>query len=321
MSAALVCLTLVIAGILTWSGIAKVRDPQSVETAMRQLRVPAPLAGRAVQRAVPWAEILIAVCVLVLSGPLAVVAWAAAVALFLVYLVLITRAAAQPVRVACNCFGISTAPVTKWTVARNALLAAGAIVGLAGALATPASTVTLLAGLGEMGWTTLVLVALIATAGFALGRDFAGGIADQPVRGAGTAEPIPPAVVEAEPGRPLLLSELPVERPVVLVYLSPTCARCGEVAALIPAWRDRLASHDVVVVTQSRTKVDWLPADIRALAVADVARSVASGLGMTHVPAAAVLGTGGTVDIAPVAGPEAIEAMLNRLSEGSTERR
>ena len=62
------------------------------------------------------------------------VAWAAALTLFMVYLVLITRAAAQPIKVSCNCFGITSAPVTKWTVARNALLASGAVVGLIHAL-------------------------------------------------------------------------------------------------------------------------------------------------------------------------------------------
>ena len=42
-------------------------------------------------------------------------------------------------RIVCNCFGITSAPVTKWTVARNALLASGAVVGLITALTVPGS--------------------------------------------------------------------------------------------------------------------------------------------------------------------------------------
>ncbi len=180
MSAAVVCLTLLVCAILAWSGVAKLRAPGSVDRAMRQLRVPAPLAGRSLQRAIPWAEILLALALLLLAGFWAVVAWAAALTLFMVYLVLITRAAAQPIKVSCNCFGITSAPVTKWTVARNALLASGAVVGLITALTVPGSLLQHVFSLDASGWMLVFVVALIGATAFALGRDFAGGTAPSP---------------------------------------------------------------------------------------------------------------------------------------------
>ena len=49
MTAAVACLSLLICAILAWSGVAKLRAPGSVDRAMRQLRVPAPLAARQLQ--------------------------------------------------------------------------------------------------------------------------------------------------------------------------------------------------------------------------------------------------------------------------------
>jgi hypothetical protein len=325
MSAAVVCLTLLVCAILAWSGVAKLRAPGSVDRAMRQLRVPAPLAGRPLQRAIPWAEILLALALLLLSGPWAVAAWAAALALFMVYLVLITRAAAQPIKVSCNCFGLTSAPVTKWTVARNALLATSAVVGLVTALTVPSSALGHVVALDASGWMLVFVVALIGATAFALGRDFAGGTAPEPGPSNGSsaiggdaadasAPTTPSAVVEREPGRPLLLSDLAIERPALLLYLSPTCASCGQIAERLPAWAARVRDVDVVVVAQSWTKVEWLDDAVRAFAVVDVARSVAMSLGMPRVPAAAVLSPDGVVADGPVAGPEGISALMDRLS-------
>lgn len=321
MTAAVACLSLLICAILAWSGVAKLRAPGSVDRAMRQLRVPAPLAARPLQRVVPWAEILLALALLLLGGVGAVLAWAAALALFMTYLVLITRAAAQPIKVSCNCFGITSAPVTKWTVARNALLAVGAIAGLATALTVPGSALQHLLALDASGWVLASVIGLMGATMFALGRDFAGGATtgpNPPDPGAdlpgSPPTPVASAVVEREPGRPLLLADLAVERPALLVYLSPTCASCEEIAARLPGWAAGTPEVDVVVVTQSWEKAGWLDDAVRTLAVVDVARSVAMSLGMPRVPAAVVLAPDGTVADGPVAGPDGVVALLDRLA-------
>lgn len=322
MSTALLGVALVTCVVLGWSGIAKLRDPASLADAMRELRVPAPLAGPAVRRVVPWAEILLGIAVLLAPAPWSAVPWALALVLFLVYLALIWRAAVEPEQVSCNCFGASSTPVTAWTVARNALLVAVAAAGLVGAVASPQRTLDL------PTLTATAVVLLLTATGFALGRDSAPAVAEpipaQPTtpqpraNGADDAdpdeyvrEPIPPSVVEREPGQPQLLRDLASERAVVMVYLSATCAACEVVMERLPGWMEQLPALEFVVLSHNHERIPSLPEELQTLAVADVARSTETALGMNFVPSAAILGADGHLAGGPVTGIAEITGMID----------
>ena len=83
---ALAGLGLVICAVLVWSGVAKVRQPDAMASAMRDLRVPGALASRPMQLAVPWVEIGLAVLLLVTGGIWQSLVWIAALLLFVAYL-------------------------------------------------------------------------------------------------------------------------------------------------------------------------------------------------------------------------------------------
>ena len=79
---ALTGLGLMICAVLVWSGVAKVRQPDAMASAMRDLRVPGALASRPMQLAVPWVEIGLAVLLLVTGGIWQSLVWIAALLLF-----------------------------------------------------------------------------------------------------------------------------------------------------------------------------------------------------------------------------------------------
>src|SRR5690242_7410447 len=113
--------------VLLVSGVAKLRDPSSVERAFTSLEVQPSLSGTAIRRAVPWLEVVLGLALLVTGGGLLVVVAALTLGLFLAYLVLVARAVRRPEPVDCGCFGaLGDDRVTRVTVWRNVALVASA---------------------------------------------------------------------------------------------------------------------------------------------------------------------------------------------------
>ena len=140
---------LVLAAVFAWAGIAKLAQRQRTTTTFTALGIPgAPVLGTAL----PVAEVLLAVALVVVPG----VAAYAALALITAFTTFLVRTLRRGVAVACGCFGsASAAPVSAVEVVRNVLL------GVA-ALAATAAT-----GPGVPG-RNAVLVVVAATAGGAL---------------------------------------------------------------------------------------------------------------------------------------------------------
>lgn len=124
--------TLATALVLLVSGIAKLRSPDDVDRAFAQLPVPALLDHPWLRRGFPWAEIVLALALLLLSDTWWLVAGAVTSVLFLVYLALVGVAVARGEEVYCGCFGSLFADrVTRRTVARNIVLLMVAVVSWA----------------------------------------------------------------------------------------------------------------------------------------------------------------------------------------------
>jgi hypothetical protein len=142
---------LLLAGVLGWAGVAKLRRPAATAAAFTDLGLPAP-AGLAV--AVPAAE-LAAAALLAVRPPLGGLVAAALLAAFSGLLAARLRAG---VHVACACFGSSrTAPVSSVELVRNLMLGVAALAAVAARPALPpveaivAVTVTAAAALVVLG--------------------------------------------------------------------------------------------------------------------------------------------------------------------------
>lgn len=116
----------ILAAVLIASGVAKLRHPDDLD-GWRELGVPAALRRTWLLKLHPWGEIALAVALLVFGGVLGLLAALAAVALMVVYLVLVWRVLRQPEDASCACFG-EQKPVTTGTVVRNAWLTLIAVV-------------------------------------------------------------------------------------------------------------------------------------------------------------------------------------------------
>ncbi|WP_432557372.1 MauE/DoxX family redox-associated membrane protein [Granulicoccus sp. GXG6511] len=117
--------TLLLAVVLIVSGIAKLRDAAAVRESFITLQMPPWLTRSPAPTLLPWAEIVLALALVVLGGPLLVAAAVAACALFVAYLVIIARAARFDHPVECGCLGrLGLGVVGPVTVVRNAVLVA-----------------------------------------------------------------------------------------------------------------------------------------------------------------------------------------------------
>ena len=160
-TAALIVL-LTLAAVLLVSGVAKLRDPRATRDAFDALRVPAFVPADTTARALPWAEIVLAVALLALPAPWSVVGALAVLLVMLAYTAVIARALTFDEPVTCSCFGsIGRHDVDRLTLGRNVLLSL-----LAGAASWFAldggSGPAAIADLDEQGWS--VLVAAVAAA-------------------------------------------------------------------------------------------------------------------------------------------------------------
>lgn len=335
---ALAGLGLVICAVLVWSGVAKVRQPDAMASAMRDLRVPGVLASRPMQLAVPWVEIGLAALILVTGGSWQSLVWIAALLLFVSYLVLIAVALGRQEQVSCNCFGVApSASVDRGTLVRNLLLVVAAAIGLVGSLFNPSPLVVTLFRQDWRGWFGLAALAVVGGLAWVLSREGREGIAAAPddslapvaaatVAPVGAAtdseaepkdylrEPIPTAVLEREPGQFVRLPDLAQQRGVLLLYVSATCGSCTEIIAKVDDFADRLPFLDVVVLVVSRGVIDQLPESVRPRAVVDVAGSVQKGLGLNWVPGGVLLGADGLLAGGPVYG-DAIKELVDDVVE------
>ena len=151
-----------LAAVLLVSGAAKLRDRRATRDAFDALRVPAWVPADITARALPWAEIVLAVALLALPSPWSPAAAVAVLLVMLSYTAVIARALTFDEPVTCSCFGsIGRHDVDRLTLARNILLTL---------LAAAATWFTLdggsgpgaVADLDAQGWSVLVATAAAA---------------------------------------------------------------------------------------------------------------------------------------------------------------
>ncbi|CAN5478652.1 hypothetical protein BH23ACT9_BH23ACT9_30410 [soil metagenome] len=150
------------AGLLVVAGVGKLDVPDGAMTTLHSLRLP---SGRVAARVVGLGEIAVGLVVLLVGG------LPAAIALAVVYAVLLAVAARQRAKqLDCGCFGI-TAPVTVPHLTLNAAMAVTGLAGVAGApLSLAAGPLSLAAVAGDDGLLVAVAGLLLLATGVGLLR-------------------------------------------------------------------------------------------------------------------------------------------------------
>lgn len=296
-----------LAVLLAISGVAKLRDPDSTADAFKALRLPEWMVRVRGPQLLPWAEIVLAVLLVVARGWLLVVATVAALALTTAYTIIIARALTFEDLVRCGCFGsLGTGDVTRRTVVRNTLLMVLAVTGLAGALAgisawsEPASL---------WGWVAVALIGA-AAAVLSLGGD--GGSWRGQVDWIYKARLLHEGTGEENDVGSLARKH----DGVTLLFVLPGCSACARILRDLPELRKQNPTRTILPVAS-----DGLTLDDKLAREPDLHRDPSSNvqmaLGVHAVPAALEVDALAQPVGGVVFGGDAVEQLL-RSAPGGT---
>lgn len=253
---------LALAAVFATAGVAKLLDQPGSRQALSGFGLPdriVPVTGALL----PVTELAVAVTLI----PQPTARWAAvgAACLLVAFMAGIARAIARDEAPDCHCFGqLHSAPAGPNTLARNALLAAGAgVVAWRGpgsaidAWVGSSATAAVMAAAGVAAAGVLAAIALrlwldkrVAERELADARaELAALPPGLPVGGAAPLFELP----DARGATRTLESLLERGKPVALVFVAPDCEACGQVLPDIARWRETLAEHLTVAVISSGT--------------------------------------------------------------------
>ncbi|MGB7818476.1 MAG: MauE/DoxX family redox-associated membrane protein [Ornithinibacter sp.] len=313
---------LTVSVVLLLSGLAKLRDPDSLERAFTSLEVPSALSAPLVRRLVPWAEIALGVSLLLATGPALVVAAALSLLVFVAYLVLVVRAVRRPEPADCGCFGaIGDSRVSAATVWRNLALV------LSAALAVVAGTqgVGLLGALAEgsaLGWIAMAAltaaVAVLVTwrsgdvepAGVDSGRE--------PITvdedGEYVRRPVPRAQVLTDGGQLELVERAASRSAHLLVFLNPGCGACQRIGPDLEQWGRELDPVVVQAVLRGEPRLVEFYEYLRGRAWFDPHGMAGEAFGVP-APSAVLVGADGLLAGGPVSGEDDIREFVAEIAE------
>ncbi|MGN7861598.1 MauE/DoxX family redox-associated membrane protein [Microbacterium sp. 22303] len=311
------------------SGATKLRRTDTTLAAMSALHVPALLQRRVVALALPWAELLLALLLIVTAGPLRSLFAALAAVALVVFTGLLIGVLRRGEQASCGCFGTLSADdtITWWAVVRNAFLVVCAVaIAVLGATTTPPffpaltafpAAATLMLVLLWLVTAVIVLVRMIVV----LRRRAAGASASAAPVGApdavaGMGDPIPATEVVSIDGRTRQLRTISLVAPTVLLFLSAECSSCREAAARIPGWQAALDPVQIRVITSSdpATLHERLPETTGIAYFGSAATKQA--LAVPGSPSAVLIGahTSPVVGSPVVRGVDQIDALVRSIS-------
>lgn len=246
-----------IALVLVFSGVAKLKAPTTTAEAFVSLRLPAWLRTMKAPALLPWGELVLAALLLVTSGWLAILAGVAAVVLFVVYLVIIVRALTfnEPVR--CSCFGeLGLGDVTVFTAVRNVILVAlSALVLFDATRGTSVLWRIAHFTAAEWVWLAFVLLAMGLTWLITGAHGPAANTAAAPATAAPTGRVgtlLSEELLDGT-GTPRALHTLAVtDKKTLIAHVSPGCGPCETVISTLRTWQHEARGvHTVLVIPAS----------------------------------------------------------------------
>jgi hypothetical protein len=325
----------VLAGVLVWSGIAKLRHPDDL-AGWGRLGVPAALRRSWLLRLHPWAELALALALITLGGVLGALAALACLALMGAYLWLVARAlraargAAEDAT--CACFG-EDAPISTVTVVRNVwlvLLSALAVTGLAAAPLLGGAV----AGATQAGAWPWILGAAVAAATVVLvrwpehatsaGPEMQGSTVagDSMVNGRVTGTRgedaeldyvrtrTPAVPVQLADGTTVDLRTLAAQKPLLILAVSTTCGACLPVIEAAPGWRELVPEVDIRLLLQHAPAEGAFAERDEPQSLHDPHDYVRRSIEEWGTPTALLLGADGMLAGGPVTGDAAVERFV-----------
>ncbi|WP_052226375.1 MauE/DoxX family redox-associated membrane protein [Microbacterium mangrovi] len=318
-----VSLPLVLAAVLIASGVAKLRHPDDLN-GWRDLGVPRGLRRTWLLRLHPWGEIVLGVALAVLGGALGVLAGAVAIVLMGAYTFLIVSVLRRTPDASCSCFG-EQAPVTGWTVVRNAWLTALAVATTATIWASPLWGGAVVAAMGSWWWVLGLAVAAV-TVFLIMHRDAAEttaaaippGASAPAVRSDEELDYVrvrtPAVPVTLADGTVISLRKLAEQRPILLLAVSETCGTCEPVIESIDRYRELLPEVDVRFLLMREPDNSELTSTTEPQTLHDPHQYVAGSLlDVLRTPTAILVGVDGWLAGGPETGAEPIEAFVQDI--------
>jgi hypothetical protein len=321
---ALVIAPIILAVVLVVSAVGKLRAPRASVEAFRDLHVPAPLSGAFAVRALPWAELVLAIALVAAGGWLGVAASVGALLLFGAYLWLVARALGFDRPVDCACFGeFAPGRVTRRTVARNATLVVLAILGGVDASAGVSVVQRITDGRAPWWWllaagaaalTTYLIVARAGSSESELQatREIGAGLGDDELEDY-ERTPTPAVTVVLGDGTETDLRRLSERRAQLLLFVSEGCGSCTEVIASTPQWREQVPELDIRHVVAQAPEDAAVTSAVEPRSVHDADYRVRDSFGMRGTPSALLLGVDGLLAGGPVTGVEAVQDFVREI--------
>lgn len=318
MAAPLVLPALLLALTLAVSGALKLRDPVTTADAFVALRLPARLRAAPIPVLLPYAELLLALGLLLVPSPGYIGVTIVAAVLFVAYLVVVARALGFDEPVECGCFGrLGLGEIDRRTVIRNALLAALAVVALADGLAGH-SVIHRLVSFDATQWLWLLGVGVaVGLTWLVVGRPAERPAMDPPVDEPldYVRRPIPyGALRNRVTGEAVPLGELGAGRPTLLVFLSMTCGPCARTMDLLPEWARRHPLVRVVAVPPAKVPAELADLGDEVTWMEDPGAAVARTFGASY-PSAVLLGIDELLAGGPEWGFDGIRDFLDDISQ------
>lgn len=327
---------LVLAAVFAVAAVGKLAGRSRTVATLAEFGVAEPLR-RPLAIALPAVELAIAGSLL----PAASAAWGAlAAALLLVaFTVAVGRALRQGREVDCNCFGsLGPSRISRWTLARNALLLALAVsVAIAAQDDPGTSAVAWVGNLDTAGLALLAagVVAVVAALNFAFSWQLmrqngrllgeiealrAGGTAST---GPAAGQSAPSFVLPALGGGGLALEELLAGgRGLVVVVTDPGCGACEPLLPEIGRLqRDPATPVPLVMISRGDPEANLAKAQEHGLepVLLEEGYEVSRALGINGAPGAIRLDQGGRYVAKPAMGTARVAALLDELSGATPE--
>jgi peroxiredoxin/uncharacterized membrane protein YphA (DoxX/SURF4 family) len=340
---ALLLLRLLLAGVLAWSGSAKLADRRDFRVALADFGVPTGLA-RPAAAVLPLVELAVAVALV--PGTSAWGAALAAVSLLVAFTLVLVVSLARGRRPECHCFGsFSSRPVSWRTVGRNGVLVAAAAVLVARGPAGPwlgpvaqaarlsgaelsglAVGVVLLVIVVAQGWLNFhllrqhgqLLLRLDAAEAELAGRagpvyeSAAGGGSKGHAGGLAVGIPAPEFTLPALDGRAYSLRALlAAGQPVGLAFVHPGCGSCTALLPELARWHSRHASRlSLTVITTGTAEANRQTAEKYGPVLVQQDREVSDAYAVRGTPSLVMVGADGRISSPMAAGAPAIRTLL-----------
>jgi uncharacterized membrane protein YphA (DoxX/SURF4 family)/peroxiredoxin len=325
----ILALRVVLAVVFATAGVGKLLDRDGSVRALRDFGVGRRLAGVG-GTALPIAELLIA---LALLFPTTATAGAiGALLLLLAFIVGISRAIINGTQPDCHCFGsIHSEPAGPSTLVRNGILAVLAlIVAVAGP--GPAFDTWVRDRTGaELAAVAIGLVALAAVAAAVrfwlanreLRRELAEAEAGFPTYGLPIGAVAPSFSLRSTTGERVTLESLTARgRPVVIVFVGPSCGPCWVLMPHVARWQQTLEDEvTLVMISVGTAKQNEESLEEHSIVGTFLhnGQKVMDAYRGPGTPTAVIVGTDGRIASATVVGARPIEPLVRMVLEG--ERR